>query len=372
MLWVREVAPGTTQDTWVSRWPLRVPSTNGDTWLLECAESLKTQRARLRQELRRATLIASIALALSCAFSLGLGYVLVGRPVRGLLLRFEQVKKGDLERRETPPRRDELGDLERSFEVMVAHLAQAKQDLDTEQTARQHITEQLRQADRLRSVGTLAAGVAHELGTPLHVIDGRANMILGATSSPDRMERHARIIIEQCERMQTIVRRLMDLSRSDVLHRERILLEETCAHVLELLRPKATERQVELTLNSHGEHAWTGERVLLEQALLNIIENAIAACEPGAQVRVGVVEAEREVGVFVEDEGRGMNEEELAQACDPFYTTKDIGEGTGLGLTIAYGIVREHGGHLEIESAREGTHHGTRVVMWFETQERES
>lgn len=351
----------------VSYWVLE---TGGEgLWFIECVEPLETLEKRLAQEFERALILAVIVLLLSLLLSLAVGYVLVGRRVGHLLERFEHIKQGDWTSRPvdfTPG--DELAELGVAFEEMVAHVNTTREALQHEQHARQHVTEQLRQADRLRSVGALAAGVAHELGSPLHVIEGRATMLLTGSQDTARIERNARIIVEQSERVQRIVRRLMDLSRREVQAYQRLSFNELAQDVVELLEARARDQGITLVCTHiNSAVVFHGERVLLEQALINLIENSIAASSNESQIEVGAVRAESsdEVGLYVQDHGLGMSESQRLSATDPFYTTKEVGQGTGLGLSITHGIVDEHDGRMEIESGVEVESHGTRITLWF-------
>lgn len=366
VLWQKIDAPDSSELTWASYLPLDVPGEPRRA--LECVEQAKTQDTRLQDEMTRALWVGATVLLCSLVLSLVLGYFLVGRPVSALLDRFEQVKAGDLSPLKPSKRTDELGHLETAFEELVSHLHTTRQELEREQEARSRVTAQLRQTDRLRAIGTLAAGIAHELGTPLHVIDGRANMIRSAPDEPAKVERHAGIVIEQCARVQATMHQLLNLSRREPNNARLVSLANLCRRVVALLDPHAQQRGVDLDFRDDSEGAtdlW-GDPILLEQALINVVENAIDATASQRSVIVSIeTGTNRESCVYVRDSGPGFSDEVSEQAFDPFFTTKEIGAGTGLGLPIAHEIVTEHGGRLEIVDDPESRGQGACVAFFF-------
>jgi signal transduction histidine kinase len=207
--------------------------------------------------------------------------------------------------------------------------------------------------------------VAHELGTPLNVVAGRARLIV----EDERDARaHARIVIDQAERMTKIIRQLLDYARRRPPQKERQDLARLAADVLPLLQTLASKKQVRLEFCSEVASApVTADATQIQQALTNLIVNAIQASGEGAAVdvtlraagprspavRVGDDEAAaaQTYELAVRDRGTGMPPDVLARVFEPFFTTKPIGESTGLGLSVAHDIVDEHGGWLDAESA---------------------
>lgn len=353
------------QDThhtnWVSYWPVML---KGQIRLvLEYKEPINPPRHHLENELYRLLWVNLWIFSLSIILTLIIGYYIVGRPVTQILERFEHVKQGQLESHPVPKGSDEFNRIRHGFENMLSHLSQTKQHLSEAELKQQNMMNQLRRTDRLRSIGTLAAGVAHELGTPLHVIKGRANMI---RTEDERTQRHLQIIIEQSDRMQSIVSRLMDLSREQPLVPTRTELNALCAHVVETLDVLARKKETQLMFTAHDTQLYMLiDNNLLEQALINIITNAIFASDKGQTITIRVLKQHDKVAIQVEDHGCGMNKDTLSQALDPFFTTKDVGQGTGLGLAIADGIVNEHGGTLKIQSSVDNVKHGTLITLWL-------
>ena len=248
--------------------------------------------------------------------------------------------------------------------------ARVRRDRDTlrrllanETTARIATVEQLRHRDRLAIVGQISSGIAHEVGTPLNVIAGRARLISEPDATLAEAQQHAVAIREQSERVASTIRQLLDFARRRGPQREETQIGELARRVLGLLRPLAAKRSVELVLLSSRSAAVASvDSTQIEQALSNLVMNALQAIVQGGTVRVGVDLAPRSppddvsghtseyVRVTVEDDGTGIAPEHLPHIFEPFFTTQQAGEGTGLGLSITHEIIRDHGGWIEVRS----------------------
>lgn len=353
--------------------PLRVAGTW--TGALELSESLKAQRAYLESSLRRMmATFASLAL-MSGLVAMGLGVVFVGRPIRLLVEKARRVGDGEFEGRLELRQNDELGELAREMDTMSAGLASAQARVAAETKARTLALDQLRHAERLTTVGKLASGVAHELGTPLNVITVRAAMIAEGEVEGVEARNGARIIREQTERITRVVRQLLDFARRGTPDKTKHDLVAVVERSVALLTPLAKKAGVELAID-RSELPLTAniDPVQIQQVLANLIMNGIQAMPSGGQLKIELYRANAEappdlqgvvvpcVAVDVIDGGAGMDAATLSQAFDPFFTTKNVGEGTGLGLSVAYGIVREHGGWI---SAASTPGQGTRFTVFF-------
>jgi two-component system NtrC family sensor kinase len=234
-----------------------------------------------------------------------------------------------------------LSELAEELNTMCDRLVAARERIATESAARLTALDQLRHADRLATIGQLASGVAHELGTPLNVVAGYAKMI-ASDEAPDENRASARVIAEQAVRMTAIIRQLLDFARRN---KPRLSLGDLAAvtkHTIEMLSHLAQQRRVELRLSSPRPSARVRmDEAQIQQAITNLILNAIQAMPGGGQ----------HVRLAIHDQGPGIAPEHLSHIFEPFFTTKDVGEGTGLGLSVCYGIVQEHGGFIEVESA---------------------
>ncbi len=310
---------------------------------LEISESLAAQQRFVRASVLT-TVVTTVALALACALLatlIGLG--LLGRPIRLLVEHARRVGRGELDARLSLPRGDELGALAEEMNAMAEKLAHANAEKDA-------ATEQLRQADRLRTVGRLASGLAHELGTPLNVVSVYARMIAEGEDTLDEAQVHAKTVAEEADRMTGIIRQLLDFARHRPPEKARQSLRGVVRQAFDLLGPVAERKRVRLVLAEGDDVEAEVDAGQLHQVLTNLVVNAMHAMPEGGTVRTAVGLRGREAELTVSDEGIGIPADQLGRVFDPFFTTKDVGEGTGLGLSVSYGIVQEHGGRFEVES----------------------
>jgi two-component system NtrC family sensor kinase len=317
------------------------------------------------------SVLTTLALSLvASGIVIGLTLWFVGRPVRLLRDKMRRIGEGDLAGPLFLRQRDEMGELSRDINVMCDRLWHARQRIESETDGRLRAIEQLRHADRLATVGKLASGIAHELGTPLSVVLARARMIEDAqTTSPAEIAECARIIGGQVERMSAIIRQLLDFARRRggsaqpaPLEREPASLSELVTRTLNLVSPLAQRRQVHLAFTCAEDLTVMVDQAGVQQVVLNLVMNALQAMgHPGdvqltltrerARAPAGVpVSATEYARLTVEDQGPGIDAQVLPRIFEPFFTTKKVGEGTGLGLSVSYGIIREHGGWIEVES----------------------
>jgi two-component system, NtrC family, sensor kinase len=206
-------------------------------------------------------------------------------------------------------------------------------------------------------VGRLAAGIAHELGTPLNVIGGRVKMLRRGKVQPPVVDEYLAIIAEQAERMTSIIRQVMDFARRREPKVAAADLQACALAIRRLVLPIAQKRRVEVVISSSEPVLALGDAVQLEQVMSNLVVNAIHACAEGGRVEISCGLRDdggtRRAFVRVQDDGHGMDEATKERIFEPFFTTKDVGQGTGLGLSVAHGIIQEHGGSIEVESTPE-------------------
>jgi signal transduction histidine kinase len=259
------------------------------------------------------------------------------------------VAAGDLGARSAVRHRDELGDLTRELNRMLDRLEAAGAEVQASTRKRLETLEQLRHAERLTTIGRLASSVAHELGTPLNVMTGRARLIV----EDDKLAAvHARVIIDQGERMTKIIRQLLDYARRRPAQRVEEDLCRVAADAVALLAPLATKKNLKLHFSPAVDTAPViADGTQVQQALTNLIVNAIQASAEGATIEVTLQATGDGFELAVHDHGPGMPPDVLARVFEPFFTTKPIGESTGLGLSVSRDIVDEHGGRIEAESA---------------------
>ncbi|WP_164019678.1 two-component system sensor histidine kinase NtrB [Pyxidicoccus trucidator] len=217
---------------------------------------------------------------------------------------------------------------------------------------------QLLRAEKLATVGVLAAGIAHEIGTPLGVVRGRAEYVLGKLGQAHPQGPGLAVIIEQIDRVSRTLRQLLDFSRLQRTAVRPVGLGPIVRDVYELLRVEAERRRVHLEFDVPDTvPPLAADPDQLQQVLVNLALNACDACAPGGRVRLSASAPDGlETGTWglvtltVRDDGCGIPRESLNQVFDPFFTTKKRGQGTGLGLTMVAHVVRNHGGRIELES----------------------
>jgi two-component system, NtrC family, sensor kinase len=329
---------------------------------IEILEPLTEQRRQVRQTVM-GTAVATCAITLAFLLvAMAMGRRLVGRPVEQLVGLARRIGQGDLEARVHLPHSNELATLAEAMNQMAGDLASARAQVAQETAARLATLEHLRHADRLGTVGKLASGVAHELGTPLNVVLGRARMIASGEAEGDETQECARIITRQVQHMTDIIRQLLDFARRRTPRRAPEDLAELVAQTLQLLQPLAVRRGIVLAFEASGPVNLEVDAGQIQQALTNLVVNGLQAMTRSGTLRVrlgharavppadlGGPEAEW-VRLDVMDEGEGISPEALPRIFEPFFTTKKIGEGTGLGLSVSYGLIRDHGGWISVSS----------------------
>lgn len=338
---------------------------------LELSTPLTSGREHLANGMRRFGMVAGLLVLATSLLGVAAGGWIVGRPIEHLVHQTRSLASGEFVHSQLR-QRDEIGELGRALDRTSDRLSAAREQLEHETRERISALDKLRQADRLATVGTLAAGVAHELGTPLHVIVGRAQRIARAADD-SKLAAEATIIVEQCGVVQDIVRGLLDFARPAAGERKPLelgaVVHRTVTVVLPLLRQG--KAAVRLELPDAGSTWVLGNAGQLQQVFTNLLINAAQAMANGGEIRVCVEHRRRNPSgaddrphavVRVADQGPGIDAATLEHIYDPFFTTKQPGEGTGLGLSIAYGIVRDHGGWVDVQT-KPG--HGAEFCVWL-------
>jgi signal transduction histidine kinase len=207
-----------------------------------------------------------------------------------------------------------------------------------------------RVAEELASVATLVAGLAHEIGTPMGVIQGHANQLESAVSDEDAKWR-LRTIQEQVGRISKIIQTLLNMARPGKAQHVLVPLESVIETTLAFLTEKFSRRGIEIQSEVDAAPSVLGDPERLQQLFLNLFMNAVDAMPDGGQLRVSLkTSADGEIEIAVADDGQGIPERDLPRIFEPFFTSKEAGTGNGLGLMVAKGIVKDHGGSMKVES----------------------
>ncbi|MFT5442821.1 MAG: PAS domain S-box-containing protein, partial [Myxococcota bacterium] len=206
------------------------------------------------------------------------------------------------------------------------------------------------EAEKLASIATLTAGIAHDIGTPMNVILGYANMLEAALTDEKQRDR-ARVIGKQTERVTDLIQTLLNISRPHEARRASVVVEEVLTHALEFFQEKLKKRGVVVEREFANVPLITGDRDQLEQVFLNLFVNAADAMPQGGTLSVKLSSPNpKEVCVLVRDNGTGVEADALQRIFEPFFTTKDRGKGNGLGLLVSRSLITEHGGTIVVSS----------------------
>ncbi len=289
----------------------------------------------------------------------------VSRPITKLLRGIDDVAKGDLSHVILAERDDEIGQIATRFNEMTFSLRESRSETARQNEAKLALEQRLGQTEKLATIGQLAAEIAHEVGTPLNVIAGRARSIQRKSKDPEAVEKNASIVAEQTARITRIIQRLLDFTRRKVgaAGKAEINLNELSLTTMELLAGQFSAAKVRTRLErAEGLPRVAGDADRLQQVMINLMLNAVQAMPDGGQLAVETKTVKRArpglegsgeqkfVTFSVRDTGIGVPDEIREKIFDPFYTTKDGQGGTGLGLAVCSGIVKEHDGWIDVET----------------------
>ena len=290
----------------------------------------------------------------------------ITRPIEKLLSGIDAVARGDLTRVLLSDRDDEIGQLATRFNEMTTSLRESREETERQNDAKLQLEHQLSQTEKLATMGQLAAEIAHEVGTPLNVITGRARGLAKKADSREAVEKNAAIIAEQTGRITRIIQRLIDVTRRKVgtIVAKPVDLNQVAAKTMEFLSERFSSANVNATLEQAADlPPIRGDSDRLQQVLLNLLINSAQAMPDGGEISVTTSTLRRQrpglehapvqtyALVVIIDSGIGIPAEKRAKIFEAFYTSRaDVG-GSGLGLAVCYGIVKEHDGWIEIDDA---------------------
>lgn len=296
-----------------------------------------------------------------------LGYLLarsIIRPISRLREVSQAVASGDLAQSTGIDADDEIGELAAAFDTMTLRLrerteeaarlyaetVQRNRELAEINTRLQQTQAQLIQSEKLAAIGELTAGIVHDVKNPLAVIKGLAEELMQENGG-DEVE-FLKTIRDNAARANVIVTDLLKFARQSDAALEERDLRETVKASLRLTEYMARKSGVEVNVDLPAGPVYaTYDAGQMEQVLINLIQNAIQAMEEGGgNLRIHLTSVEGAAAIAVQDEGVGIPENNLRRIFDPFFTTKAAKDGTGLGLSVSYGIVSNHGGTIEVVS----------------------
>jgi signal transduction histidine kinase len=312
--------------------------------------------------------------ALDFILLLGLGsYVLsriVVNPINRLLVATEKITGGQYRQRLNVSGSSELARLAGAFNEMASALCSKDQLVTEQMDALQQANSDLYQAreetvrtEKMASIGLLAAGMAHEIGTPLASIMGYAE--LSASEQPDNpaIQDYARRILEDSARIDRIVRGLLDYSRPQGCNNEHADVSEVVHSTIDLMTQQGVFKRVNIGIEIEGrEVSARCDQHQLQQVLINLLLNSRDATPDGGSITVNVAPDPSFIRLDIIDNGTGISDEAMKHIFDPFFTTKPPGKGTGLGLAISARIVEGFGGRI---SAANNIGAGSCFSVWL-------
>ncbi len=311
----------------------------------------------------RIILTTSALVFLLCLFILIIVRRNISRPIQELIERIREIGKGRWEQRIEVSGRDEVSCLAEEFNRMCERLQQTYNRLIQEQQEKLKLEKDLRYSEKLASVGQLAAGLAHEIGTPLNIIGGRAEHLLRRQRSPEEINENLNIMRSQIDRIAGIVRQLLEFSRRKEPALRLVDISSLLSNVHRLLQHQIEERGVGVEMAvADALPKIQADPELLQQVFINLYLNSLYAINAEGTIKIRVeVNQDRDplliqtnggkwLKISFEDNGPGIVAEHIDHVFDPFFTTKDVGEGAGLGLSVTYGIIKDHGGGIRVES----------------------
>lgn len=218
-------------------------------------------------------------------------------------------------------------------------------------TKMKELEKQIQHSDKLALVGQIAAGIAHEIGTPLNVISGNAEYIIMEYGEDNPYKEELETIISQAERIANLIRQLLEFARPRKPNYRTVNVNRELYHVIELLKHQFERANIKLKLKLQEDIPTIyADCSQIHQVFLNIIVNAIQAISQNGVVEIETFARDGYVNIKFKDNGIGILPEHMDKIFEPFFTTKEAGKGTGLGLAVSKRIVDEHGGKIEVES----------------------
>jgi len=312
---------------------------------------------------RRDLIISSVAfIAITAPLCTVICLTYIGWPLRRLIDGMSRIKEGNFSPLPLKNQDDEIGVLLATFNAMAAELDSTRQKLEAEAQSRIQVQTALQDADKLITIGQLSAGLAHEIGSPLQILKGRAEHLLVCSEHPEEVVRHAKILVSQTERITRIVQQLLKYTRRRPAHFTRIDLRVPIQAVLNLLEYEARRKQVALKFETADELPMIfADSDGIQQIVLNLVANALSATDSGGRITIAVADYRclidtdqpqiaEAVQLTIRDNGCGMPPDVLEQLFEPFFTTRHEQGGVGLGLAVARSIVTAHGGTINAKS----------------------
>ncbi|MCH8532110.1 MAG: HAMP domain-containing protein [Saccharospirillum sp.] len=276
----------------------------------------------------------------------------IGRPIDQLVESMQRVQEGDLSHRAPRQGPREIHSLAKALNGMLDAIKAAEDRANQQQQEREAMAKRLQQAETLAAIGQLSAGVAHELGAPLSVVDGRAQRLKRHIQDEQGLK-ELNEIRQQSQRMTAIIQQLLSYGRRSSQPWRSLSVKHLIKGVTELVREEYPDARIEV--KSTADCELECDALSMEQALINLLRNALQASPNRyALLEFRTQPEQRTLTLSVEDDGPGITPEHKEDLFTPFFSTKNPGEGSGLGLAIVKRVVRDHQGQIDIRDSALG------------------
>ena len=326
---------------------------SGQQWgMVRLGISLDSMQKQIAETRRLISVFGLMAVLIASVSSILLARRITN-PLQALTRGVAAVGRGDLTQRINIEAKDELGELARAFNEMTQQLGRVRE-----------LEERLRRADRLAALGTMAAGIAHDIRNPLTSIQIFSQLISLHHDDPDVREKFDRIVPRELERVQAVLEDMMELARPASVHREPAGLNDILSQVLELFESQADTQGIKISREYELDLPFcVADRKRLHRCFSNLVSNAFQAMSSGGELTVRTLRIpamifpdtglrdprpEPAIQITIADTGQGISADRLSRIFDPFYTTKE--KGLGLGMAIAHRIVEDHRGTIDVQS----------------------
>ena len=241
-----------------------------------------------------------------------------------------------------------FAEVEMCLPYTIEKLHKSVEDLALSNEKLSSMRQALKQSEKLAHMGQLSAGIAHELNNPLGVVIMYSNILLDECQADDPVREDLKLIVEQAGRCKKIVAGLLNFARKSQVNHQLVNVKELIIHSCEgVIIPENVKTII--NDNTTNPNVWLDSEQMM-QVLTNLIKNAVDAMPMGGEIDMILEDTLSDVTIIIKDTGTGVKEEDRAKMFEPFYTTKSLGHGTGLGLATAYGIVKMHKGRITVES----------------------
>jgi signal transduction histidine kinase len=275
----------------------------------------------------------------------------IATPIRTLEKISRKIAEGDFSEHIEVKGRDELASLETAFNQMEDRLKNALWSLEHTIEKLREKQAQLVEAEKLALVGKLAAGIAHEINNPLTSVLTFSNLMLEQCPASDPRHDKLKLMARETNRARTIVRQLLNFGRETVIKPEKININQPVSEIADSLAAQDAFKDIDLELRLADDlPEVNADPAQIGQVVMNMLLNAIHSITPPGRIEVLTRRTENSVEIVFQDTGAGIPDENIHKIFDPFFTTKDATKGTGLGLAVSYGIIKKHGGEIEVAS----------------------